>query len=89
VLADAAAFVVVEALEHAVVERDEACEQPSGRIELDRESAFGEVDLDAVGAAGERAPDVALRLGDEVVEELLPLIAVDPGGRVEQAERRG
>ena len=48
--ADAAAIVVAEAVEHAVVQVDEAPEQPARRVELEREAPLGEVDLHAVRA---------------------------------------
>jgi hypothetical protein len=78
-----------EALEDTVVELDEAAEELSGGIELEREPRFGEVDLDLVRAALEAASDVCLGLAEQIVDERLPRIALDPVLRVEKAERGG
>ena len=88
--ADPGTLVVGEALEDAVVERHEVPEKPARRIELAREPALGEVDLDLVGAGVERRADVLLTLADEVVQERVPGVALDPVLRVQEAEgRRG
>jgi hypothetical protein len=87
--ADSPAFLHREACEHAVVEVDEGFEETFGGIELDCEPAFGEVDLDAVSAMFEGAADVELDLADEVCEEVVPRVALDAVGRVDEAERGG
>jgi hypothetical protein len=55
---------------------------------FERESGFGEVDLDAVRSAFEAAPNVGLGFADEILQEALRRIPGDPGLRVEQAQRR-
>ena len=78
-----------EAIEHQVVQRHPVAEELPGRVELQRQAALGEVDLHAVRALLERAADVGLALGHQVVDERLPWIPVDPALRVGQAEDRG
>ena len=87
--ADPTPLVVREPLEHAVVEVDEAIEECPRGVELDREPALGEVDLDGVRTLLEAAPDVELRLSHQIVEELRPRVTLDPVCRVQEAERRG
>jgi hypothetical protein len=66
-----------------------ATKSRSSPIELARETALGEVDLHLVRAGVERSPDVRLALADQVVQERLARVALDPIQRVEQAEGRG
>ncbi len=87
--ADPLALLGREAVEHAVVQVDEAPQQAARRVELQRQPRLGEVDLDVVGARVEAAADVGLRLVDQIRDERVPRVAVDPVGGIEQAQRRG
>lgn len=86
---DAPPILRREAAEHLIVQVDELPQQPAGGVELHGETALGEIDLDLGGAPVETLADVRLGLVDEIVEELLPRIAVDPIRWIEQADRRG
>jgi hypothetical protein len=66
---------------------DELVEYPAGRVELERQPALGEVQLHRVRTRVEAAADVRLRRVRQVLEEPLPRVAVDPVGRVQQAQR--
>ena len=82
------ALFVGEAVEHAVVEIDERAEQPTRRVELERQPRLGEVDLD--DRATSRQPRISDgRLAHEVVDERLARVAGDPVGRVHEADRGG
>ena len=84
-----------EAIDHAVVERDELVEhvlvRPGvARVVLVGEPALGEVDRDAHGAGVEALADVLLDLVAEVVEELVARVAVDLAlERIEEHQHRG
>lgn len=69
--ADAAALVVAEVSEHVIVEIDELLEQSAGRVELQGEPTFGEVDLHRISAGVEAATDVGDGFSDEIGTELL------------------
>ena len=66
---DAAPLIVGEAVEHAVVEIDEALQEPSRPVEQQRQTGLGEVDLDVAGPGVETAADVGLGFVDEIGEE--------------------
>src|SRR5213082_1285370 len=87
--ADAAALLRGEASQHAVVQVHERLEHPLRGIELDREPALGEVDLDDVRARRQAAPDVRLRLAHEVLEERVARVSADAVLGIEQAQGRG
>ena len=76
--ADALALGVREPRQREIVEVDEAVQQLPGRIDLDREPPFGEVDLHLVRALVEAAPDFRLVLAQQVVDELLARVAGNP-----------
>ncbi len=86
--ADAGPFGRAEALQHLVVEGDEVVEQAPARVELERQPAFGEVELYDVGAGVQAAADVRLGLGGQVVQEGFAGVVGDAVGWVEQAQRR-
>ena len=92
--ADVPALLRGEAVDDAVVERDEGLEQVLvgprvAGVLLARQAALGEVDRDADGARGEGLADVLLGLVAQVGEELLAAVALELAGeRVEQVEHR-
>ena len=61
----------------------------AGRIDLERQPPFGEVDLDLVRALAQARADLGLVLRQEVVDELLAGVPGDPRGGVHQAQSRG
>ena len=65
------------------------CSRFAGRIDLDRQPSFGEVDLHLMRALGQAAPDLGLVLVQQVVDELLARVAGNPLGRIHEAQRRG
>ena len=85
---DARAFVGGELAEDLVIEVHECREQSARRIELEREPGFGEVDLGA-RTPGDDPAQLVRCLRDQVVDERLARVAVDPVARVHQADRRG
>jgi hypothetical protein len=85
---DARAFVGGELAEDLVIEVHECREQSARRIELEREPGFGEVDLGARTPSDDPAQLVRC-LRDQVVDERLARVALDPVARVHQADRRG
>ena len=66
--ADLAAFARSEARQDLVVQFDEAAQEIPGGIELEGETAFGEVDLDVGCARSERPADVRFGFGPAVLE---------------------
>jgi hypothetical protein len=58
-----------------------------GRVQLERQPALGEAQLHGGGTGVQALPDVGLGLVGQVGEERLPRVAVDPVGRVQQAQR--
>src|SRR5581483_4025444 len=85
--ADFRPFLVGKPVKYPVVKRDEIIEYAATWIEFEGQPALGEIELHDVCPRVQAAADVRLRLVGEVVEELLARIAVEPAGRVEQAER--
>ena len=59
---------------------------PPGRIELHRKPTFGEIDLDDMGALLQAAPDLAFLFVEEIIEIILPRIAVDAALRIQQTQ---
>ena len=86
--ADAPAVLGGEPRQRQVVQVDEAVEELAGRVDLDRQPPFGEVDLDLVRALPQAVADLGLVLAQQVVDELLAGIAGDLVGRVHQAQGR-
>jgi len=87
--ADAEALLGREPVEHLVIQADEALEQRSRGIELQREARFREIDLHAVGAQLQTFADVGGRLLDQIQQERLARIAGDVSGGIKQTEGRG
>ena len=78
-----------EALERQIVEVDEALQQATRGIELDRQPPLGEVDLDLVRALLQAPADLGLVLVEQVDDEPLARIAGKLVFGIEQAQRRG
>src|SRR5581483_10329107 len=78
-----------EARQSKIVEMDEAAQELPRRVQLQRHAALGEIDLHAVRAAAQAAPDLGLVLADEVGDELLARIARELLARIHEAQRRG
>src|SRR5207248_6089929 len=87
VYADPGAFLGGEPVEHGVVEVDELPQQPAGRVQLQRQAAFGEVDLHTVRTGVEAAPDVGLGLVHQIGDERFLAVPVDPVAGVDQRDR--
>ena len=61
--------------EPEIVELDEAAEQRPGWIDLDRQAAFGEIDLDFVRAFRKTSADLLFMLAEQILDEFLPRVA--------------
>ena len=65
------------------------CSRSPGGVDLDRQPALREVDLDLVRALPQAGADLGLVLAQQVVDELLAGVAGDLVGRVHEAQGRG
>ena len=63
------------------------CSKCPDGIDLDREPAFGEVDLHVMGALRQAASDLRLVLAQQIMDELLARVSFDIAGRIHQAQR--
>ena len=79
--ADPLALLGREPRQRQVVQVDETVQETAGRIDLHRQTALGEVDLDLVGAFLEAAADLRFVLRQQIVDELLARVARDAFGR--------
>ena len=86
--ADPRPLGVAEAIQHAVVQRDEGAQQAQARVQLHRQTAFCEVDLHVARAGVEGTTNVRLGFADQVFEKRLVRVARNPIGRIEQAQSR-
>jgi hypothetical protein len=75
--------------EHAVVELYKLPEELPTGIQLDRQAAFGEVDLYDLGAVVKATANVGNRLDNTMVEKLLPGVAGDSILRIQDGRRIG
>ena len=81
-------LLVAEAIEHAIVERDEGAQQSQARVQLHGQAPLGEVDLHGGGARGERAPNVRFGLVNQVLQKRFSRVAGDAIRGIQQAQRR-
>jgi hypothetical protein len=72
---DMPTLILGEAAEREIVELDETIEKRPRWIDLDRQAAFGEIDLDLVRAFRKTPADLLFMLVEQVVDEFLPRIA--------------
>ena len=83
----AAALFGGESREGKIVEIDETVEKIPGRIDLDRETAFGEVDLDLVRALLQAIANLDLVLSQQVLDEFLARVPGNIVRRIHKAQR--
>src|SRR5271156_7137668 len=75
-----------EAVQDLVVQIDEAAEETARRVELEREPALGEINLD-IGCAGfESSTDIGFGFVDEISEEGFPRVAGYLRCRIQEAQ---
>ena len=72
---DTPALFLGKAAEREIIELDETVEQHPGRIDLHRQAALGEIDLDLVRAFRETPADLLFMLSEQIVDEFLPRVA--------------
>ena len=72
-------------VEHLVIQRNEIFQQASRRIEFERKTTFGEIDLHAVGAMGETLADISDGFIQQVREESITRVTRNSRTRVKQA----
>ena len=87
--ADLFALFLGEAAECEIVEFDEAVEERARRIELDRQTAFGEIDLDFVRPFRKTSADLLFMLGEQIPDEFLPRVSGKMFRWIHQAQGRG
>jgi hypothetical protein len=69
--------------------KNEVVEQRSGRIDLDRQAALGEIDLDIVRAFRKTPADFLFMLAQQILDEFLPRVPGKVLPRIHKAEGRG
>ena len=87
--ADTLAFFGCQSGERQIVQIDETPEQRARWVELHRQAAFREVDLDGVRSEFQAAPHFADVLRQQVFDELLPRVVGDAVRWVQKAQSRG
>src|SRR5919108_4051463 len=77
-----------ETIEDTIVECDKALQKLLAGIQLYREPALGEIDLDGVGPLVETATDVGFAFANQVFHEGASCVSVQLVLWVQQAQRR-
>jgi hypothetical protein len=72
---DVPTFFLRKSAKREIVELDEAVEKRPGRIDLDRQAALGEINLDLVRAFCKTATDLLFMFVEQVLDEFLPRVA--------------
>src|ERR1035438_978885 len=84
-------FSIGKPIEHAVVQLNECIQQSAGRIKLECQASFGEIDLHARGVGIQTVANIVRRSLNKIFQEHLARISAQSVLRIEQArseERR-
>src|SRR6267142_1468646 len=82
-------FLRCEMRERKVVQVDETGEQASGRVDLDRQTPLGEVDLHLLRALFQAPAHFRYMLAQQFLDEPLPWVPWNAFLRIHQAQGRG